>query len=64
MYCLYYINRKYVIMNILNFFSNIKTKIENLDSEISTYNKYKDIYNPFFYSIPKTYVWIEDKDKK
>ena len=50
-------------MNIINYFSEIKNKINRLNSYVSNPLNYKDINNPFIYTLPKTYVWIE-KDCK
>lgn len=47
-------------MNILNYFNEIKTKINKIDSYVTNPINYKDINNPFIPKVPKTYVWIED----
>ena len=47
-------------MNIFEYFSQIKIRIEKINTILS--KRDKEIYNPFFYKTNQTYVWI-DEDK-
>ena len=51
-------------MKILNYFREIKNKINKLNTYVSNPINHQNINNnPFASTLPKTYVWIED-DKK
>lgn len=51
-------------MNIKLYFTEIKNKINKLNSYVSNPINYKDLNNPFASTLPKTYVWIEDECKR
>ncbi len=47
-------------MNIINYFKEIKNRVNNINSFVTNPVNYIDINNPFASTLPKTYVWIED----
>ncbi len=49
-------------MNIINYFSEIKNRINRINSYITNPINYVDINNPFASTLPKTYVWIEEEN--
>ncbi len=50
------------IMNIFNYFKEIKKRINKIDSYVTNPINYRDINNPFASTLPKTYVWLEEDD--
>ena len=51
-----------VIMNIKEYFKNIKQKVNKLDNCLKSSPKFDYASNPFLSAEPKTYVWIEDSE--
>lgn len=51
-------------MNIKIYFKDIKNQINRINKYITNPVNYKDINNPFASTLPRTYVWVEDENKK
>ena len=52
-------------MKIYKYFYQIKKRIEKLNNYVSNPINHRNINNnPFASTLPKTYVWIEDKRKE
>ena len=51
-------------MNIKKYFKEIKEKINRINTYTTNPINYRDVNNPFASTLPKTYVWIDDKNKK
>ncbi len=49
-------------MNIFNYLSEIKNKINKINSYTTNPINYTDLNNPFASTLPKTIVWIEDEN--
>ena len=51
-------------MKIKKYLKEIKDKINKINNYVSNPIHYRDINNPFASTLPKTYVWIEEENKK
>ena len=51
-------------MKIIEYFNEIKERVKHINNYVSNPINYKNLNNPFASTLPKTYVWIEDNDKK
>ena len=51
-------------MKILKYFNEVKERIKRINNYVSNPINYKDLNNPFASTLPKTYVWIDDENKK
>ena len=51
-------------MKIKKYLKEIKDKINKINNYVSNPINYRDINNPFASTLPKTYVWIEEENKK
>ncbi len=51
-------------MNIRNYFYEIKERINRINSYVSNPVNYRNINNPFASTLPQTYVWIEEENKR
>ena len=49
------------IMNISQYFKEIKEKINRINTYTTNPINYKDINNPFASTLPKTYIWVEEE---
>ncbi len=49
-------------MNIKTYLNEIRKKINKIDAFVSNPINYEDLNNPFASTIPKTYIWIDEKD--
>ncbi len=48
-------------MNIYKYFLEVNEKIKKINKYVSNPINYKDLNNPFASTLPKTYVWIDEK---
>ncbi len=51
-------------MKILNYFNEIKNRVNKINSYITNPINYKDLNNPFASTLPKTYVWLDEDEKE
>ena len=51
-------------MKIFDYFKEVKEKINKINNYVSNPMNYEDIKNPFYSTLPKTYVWIDDENNK
>ncbi len=47
-------------MNIFKYFTEIKNKINKINSYVSNPINYNGFNKPYTSTLPKTYVWLED----